>query len=365
MRDGNGQAAADEDGRWQAVLARDAAADGAFVYAVRSTGVYCRPSCPAARPRRGQVVFFRVPELAEQRGYRPCRRCRPRDAGDGDPQVARVRDVCRHIQTNLEGPLTLDALGARAGLSPAHLQRVFKRVTGITPRQFADACRLGRLKTRLRERRTVTMAMVEAGYGSSSRLYERASAQLGMTPATYRRGGPAVAIRYAVAPCALGQVLLAGTQRGVCAVYLGDDPAALERALRAEYPAADIAPAADGGLRPWLKELLEHLAGQRPHLELPLDVQATAFQWRVWEELRRIPYGGTRTYAEVAAAIGRPTAARAVARACATNPVSVVIPCHRVVRGGGGLGGYRWGLGRKAALLAKEKERAETSKPGV
>ena len=266
-----------------------------------------------------------------------------------------VRDVCRYIEANLEGSLTLAALGRQAGLSPHHLQRTFKRILGITPRQYADACRLDLLKARLKDRRTVTMALYEAGYGSSSRLYERASSHLGMTPATYQRGGRAVHIRYTLADCPLGRLLLAATERGVCALYLGDGDAPLESALAKEYPAARVE-RDDGGLTPWLGELLEHLRGRRPHLDLPLDVQATAFQCRVWEELRRIPYGSTRTYREIAERLGQPTAARAVARACATNPVSVVIPCHRVVRGDGGLGGYRWGLRRKQQLLDRERQ---------
>jgi AraC family transcriptional regulator, regulatory protein of adaptative response / methylated-DNA-[protein]-cysteine methyltransferase len=264
-----------------------------------------------------------------------------------------VRDVCRLIEDHRDEPLTLDDLGTAVGLSPQHLQRLFKRITGISPRQYADACRLGMLKTRLKERRTVTMALFEAGYGSTSRLYERAAAQLGMTPATYKRGGKGMRIRYSVNDCPLGRLLLGVTERGISAIYLGlvDDP--LEAALNKEYPAATIERAVGEPL-PWLKELLQHLAGQRPHLELPLDVQATAFQWRVWQELRKIPYGQTRTYSEIAAALGQPKAVRAVGRACATNPVSVVIPCHRVLRGDGSLGGYRWGLDRKQALLDQE-----------
>jgi len=345
---------ADEEGCWRAVLARDADRDGLFVYAVRSTGVYCRPSCPSVRPRRTQVVFFPLPEAAEQSGFRACRRCRPHRAEAGDPHVEVVRGTCRYVEANLENELTLGTLGRQAGLSPAHLQRVFKRITGITPREYADACRTARLKSRLKQRRTVTMAMMEAGYGSASRLYERASSHLGMTPATYQRGGKDMTIGYTVVDSPLGRLLVAGTGRGVCAVYLGDDDAALAAALRREYPAATIA--GDGsGLGEWTRKLLDHLRGGRPHLELPLDVQATAFQWRVWQELRAIPYGDTRTYGEVAEALGRPTAARAVARACATNPVSVVVPCHRVVREDGGLGGYRWGLERKRALLDRER----------
>ena len=278
-----------------------------------------------------------------------------------DPHVELVRRTCRYIEANLEAALTLGALGEQVGLSPFHLQRTFKRVTGISPRQYADACRLGRLKARLRESKTVTTAMYEAGYGSSSRLYERASSQLGMTPATYRRGGPAVAIRYSLTDSPLGRLLLAGTERGVCAVCIGDNDRVLEADLHAEYPAAQL-DRDDAALRPLVADLLQHLAGERPHLELPIDVQATAFQWRVWRELEAIPYGETRTYQEVAAAVGQPTAVRAVGRACATNPVALVIPCHRVVRSDGGLGGYRWGLARKQQLLEQERA-AKAVKP--
>jgi AraC family transcriptional regulator of adaptative response/methylated-DNA-[protein]-cysteine methyltransferase len=351
----------DETLCWRAVQTRDATADGSFVYAVRSTGVYCRPSCPSRLPRREQVVFFPLPEAAEQSGFRPCRRCRPRQVTAQDRHVELVRQACRYMEANLESPLTLTALGRHVGISPHHLQRVFKRITGITPRQYADACRLGRLKSRLKHRRTVTMALYEAGYGSTSRLYERAASQLGMTPAVYKRGGQGLQIRYTVVACPLGQLLLAATERGICALTLGDVEKTLEVILRAEYAAAAIT-RDDVGLKPWVQQILDHLHGQQPHLDLPLDVQATAFQWRVWQELRAIPYGSTRTYREVAEAVGQPTAARAVARACATNPVSVVIPCHRVVREDGGLGGYRWGLERKEALLAQEKS---ATQPGA
>ena len=276
------------------------------------------------------------------------------EPGASGPQVEMVRGVCRYIEANLEEPLTLAALGRQAGVSAPHLQRIFKKLTGITPRQYADACRLGRLKTRLRQRETVTMALYEVGYGSSRGLYERASAQLGMTPGAYRRGGHGMTLRYTVADSPLGRLLLAATERGVSAVYLGDRDADLEQALRQEYPEATVG-RDDVTLRQWLNELLGHLRGQQPHLDLPLDVQATAFQWRVWQELQKIPAGSTRTYGEIAEALGQPTAARAVARACATNPVSVVIPCHRVVREDGSLGGYRWGLKRKQALLDQEQ----------
>jgi AraC family transcriptional regulator of adaptative response/methylated-DNA-[protein]-cysteine methyltransferase len=294
-----------------------------------------------------------VSERQEQ--DRPFRRC---GTDATDPHIERVRRVCRYIETHLEDALTLEALGGQVGLSPFHLQRIFKRVTGITPRQYADACRLGVLKSRLKERRTVTMAMIEAGYGSSSRLYERASSQLGMTPGTYQRGGRTMQIRYTLAACPLGRLLLAGTERGICAVYLGDSDDRLEAELSGEFPAAEVR-RDDDGLYAWVCELVNHLSGQQPHLDLPLDVRATAFQWRVWQELRAIPYGSTRSYAEIARSLGQPTAARAVARACATNPVSIVIPCHRVVREDGGLGGYRWGLERKQALLDQEKKSKE------
>jgi AraC family transcriptional regulator of adaptative response/methylated-DNA-[protein]-cysteine methyltransferase len=277
-------------------------------------------------------------------------------SSEPDPlHVELVRGACRHIEANLEGPVTLAELGARAGMSPSHFQRVFKRVTGVTPRQYADACRLGRLKSRLKKQRTVTMAMYEAGYGSSSRLYERADHQLGMTPATYQNGGPRVRVRYTIIDCPLGRLLMAGTDRGVCAVSLGDGDAELEAFLHDEYPAAEVT-RDDGALAGWVAAVVRHLEGQQPHLDLPLDVRATAFQRRVWQELCRIPYGGTKTYGEVARAIGRPEAVRAVARACATNPVSIIVPCHRVVGSDGSLTGYRWGVQRKRALLAKERE---------
>jgi AraC family transcriptional regulator of adaptative response/methylated-DNA-[protein]-cysteine methyltransferase len=270
-----------------------------------------------------------------------------------ETHVALVQRICRLIDDHSDEALTLADLGDAAGVSPGHLQRVFKRIMGISPRQYADARRLGHFKTRLRET-TVTTALHEAGYGSASRIYERANGQLGMTPGTYRQGGKHTTIHYTLTDCPLGRLLLAGTDRGVCAVYLGDADAYLEGELKLEFPAATLA-RDDKALAAWAGRVREHLQGDLPHLELPLDVQATAFQWRVWEHLRAIPRGQTRTYRQVAEALGQPTAARAVARACATNPVSVVIPCHRVVRGDGGLGGYRWGLDRKQSLLDREK----------
>jgi AraC family transcriptional regulator of adaptative response/methylated-DNA-[protein]-cysteine methyltransferase len=294
------------------------------------------------------MLGLEVTNMSEQKARQASQRAA------ANPHVELIRHVCRYIETHLEDSLTLRTLSAQAGLSPFHFQRLFKQIAGITPRQYVDACRLGVLKSRLKERRTVTMAMIEAGYGSSSRLYERASSQLGMTPATYQRGGPATTIRYTVAACPLGRLLLAGTERGICAVYLGDSDAQLEAELMKEFSAADVQ-REDTELNSWVSAILDHLNGRQPHLDLPLDVRATAFQWRVWQELRAIPYGSTRSYSDIARALGQPKAVRAVARACATNPVSVVIPCHRVLREDGSLGGYRWGLQRKQSLLDREK----------
>lgn len=332
---------------WQAVQDRDRRYDGVFVYAVRSTGIYCRPSCPARRPHRKQVLFFPTPEAAGQAGFRPCRRCQP-DAVDF--QVDMVRRACDYIERHFEDAPTLTDLGAHLHVSPNHLQRVFKRVTGVTPRQYAEACRLAQLKAQLKAGEPVTKALYAVGYNSTSRLYP---GKLGMTPTTYRRGGQGATIGYAVVACALGYLLVAATERGICAVSLGDSVEALEVALVDEYPAADITHDA-GTLTQWTGAILRHLDGEQPYLDLPLDIQATAFQQRVWEVLRAIPYGSTRSYSEIARSLGKPKAARAVARACAANPVAVVIPCHRAVRKDGDPGGYRWGLARKRALLAQE-----------
>jgi AraC family transcriptional regulator of adaptative response/methylated-DNA-[protein]-cysteine methyltransferase len=343
----------DDEAFWRAVLDRDAKFDGSVFFAVRSTGIYCRPSCPARRPRREQVVFFRIPEAAETAGFRSCRRCRPRSAAMTDPQVEMVRQACRYIENQDGELLTLENLSEHTGVSPYHLQRVFKRVAGVTPRQYAEAFRLSKFKASVKKGESVSGAMYVAGYGSSSRLYERAPTQLGMTPASYRRGGKGVRITYAIAGCSLGRLLVAATEKGVCVVRLGDSDAALEADLLSEYPAAD-SNRDDEALTDWVEQLLSHLDGHHPHLDLPLDVQATAFQWSVWQKLREIPYGSTRSYSEVARGLGRPTATRAVARACATNPVALVIPCHRVVREDKSLGGYRWGIERKEALLKRE-----------
>jgi AraC family transcriptional regulator of adaptative response/methylated-DNA-[protein]-cysteine methyltransferase len=294
-----------------------------------------------------------LPEAAEQSGFRACRRCHPERATAIDPQVEMVQRACRYIETQDETSVALADLAGHIGISTFHLQRVFKKVMGITPRQYADACRIGKFKTRVRESGSVAGAMYDAGFSSSSRLYARAPAELGMTPANYGRGGRGAVINYTIARCSLGLLLIAATERGVCAVKLGDSETVLAAELTAEYPAAEIH-RADSMLTEPVDQLLNYLSGKQPDLQLPLDIQATAFQWRVWENLRAIPYGETRSYGDVAKAMGRPTAVRAVARACATNPVALVIPCHRVIREDQTLGGYRWGLERKETLLEKE-----------
>ncbi|MGA9882510.1 MAG: bifunctional DNA-binding transcriptional regulator/O6-methylguanine-DNA methyltransferase Ada [Candidatus Acidiferrales bacterium] len=361
---------------WKAVQSRDRRADGAFVYAVQSTGVYCRPSCPSRRPREANVRFFPLPAAAEQAGYRPCRRCKPSNVPVRDPKLDAVAQVCRLIDSIVladatsagEGErITLSALSAAARMSSHQLERAFRKALAITPRQYADAQRMRRLKSRLKEGDDVTTALYDAGFGSSSRLYERAPSQLGMTPAEYGRGGAGMTIRYAIAESPLGRLLVGATERGVSALYLNDSDNALRDALRKEYPRAELVPDRDGQgssgkLRDWVSHILEHLRGREPHLDLPTDVRATAFTRRVWEELRKIPYGETRTYSDVARAIGKPSAIRAVARACATNPTAVVVPCHRVVRKDGDLAGYRWGIGVKQKLLQKESATAATAK---
>jgi AraC family transcriptional regulator, regulatory protein of adaptative response / methylated-DNA-[protein]-cysteine methyltransferase len=360
------------EAQWRAVEARDRAADGSFVYAVRSTGIYCRPSCPSRKPERVQVLFFKSPETAEEKGFRPCLRCRPCTIHSRHARAEAVAQVCREIEKRIHGeensagelPVTLAALSAPVGLSSHQLERAFRSVMGITPRQYADAQRMHRLKTRLKKGDDVTTALYDAGFGSSSRLYERAPSHLGMTPATYRRGGVGMRIRYTIADSPLGRLLVGATDRGISALYLGESDARLEAAIRKEYPRAEIRRDRNG-MEGWIESILAHLRGREPHLDLPTDVQATAFQRRVWEELRRIPYGTTRTYTQVARAIGRPKAIRAVARACATNPVSVVVPCHRVVREDGNLAGYRWGLERKRALLEHESAAGGFEKGGA
>ena len=341
---------------WQAVVAKDARYDGQFVFAVSSTGVYCRPSCPSRRAHRERVSFFDLPEAAEQAGFRACLRCQPQRARVLDPQMELVQRVCGVLNSSDSETVKLAELAAHAGVSVFHLQRTFKRVMGISPRQYLAARRFGNFKALVRKGDSVTSALYESGFNSSSRLYEYASEELGMTPATYSRGGRGVNINYTIVASSMGRLLVAMTERGVCAVRMSDSDQELEKDLREEFPYAEIE-RDDSALREQVQKILNHLDNNEPRLDLPLDIRATAFQRQVWEKLRAIPYGQTVSYGDVAKALGKPGAVRAVGRACATNPVALVIPCHRVVREDQSLGGYRWGLERKKKLLEREQKR--------
>lgn len=344
-----------DETRWRAVAARDPAADGRFVYAVASTGIYCRPSCPSRRPRRDRVRFFPRPADAEAAGFRPCRRCRPRAASS--PAVAAVARACRLIDAHPEGMPPLAAVAAHVGLSPSHLQRTFVRVLGLSPRRYAEAKRLGRLKESLQAGEPVAGAMYEAGFGAPSRLYEKAAAGLGMTPGSYAKGGRGAEIAFTTVASPLGRMLVAATAKGIVRIALGDDDRVLEADLRRDLPQAQIA-RDKRALAGTVAAVLARLDGRAESHALPLDVRATAFQWRVWRALSDIPFGETRTYAEIARAIGQPKAARAVGRACGSNQVAVVIPCHRAIAADGGLSGYRWGRKRKQSLLTREAKAA-------
>jgi len=347
----------ENEAKWQAVLLKDALRDGDFVFAVSSTKIYCRPSCPSRRPKRERVSFFELPEGAEQAGFRACKRCHPREKAVNDLQVDLVKRVCSLLDDADSETTTLAALGAETGVSAFHLQRTFKKVMGITPRQYAENSRVNRFKGGAQAGKSITTAMYDAGFGSSSRLYEQAAAKLGMTPATYGKGGRGATINYAIVDCSLGSLLVAATGKGVCSVKLGDSEAGLESDLKREFPAAEFQ-RDEKKLSSAIRAVVDHLDGKAPHIDLPLDIQATAFQRQVWDRLRAIPLGRTFSYSEVARAIGQQKAVRAVARACATNPVALVIPCHRVIREDKSLGGYRWGLERKKELLKQEKQRA-------
>ena len=341
-----------DDERWHAVQRRDRGRDGQFVLAVRTTGIYCRPSCPARQPNRKNVLFFADADAAERAGFRACRRCLPR--APEAPREAMVARAAAWLDAHVEERVTLSRLANAIGVSPAHLQRTFTDVAGVSPRQYLAARRLEGAKTRLRNGDDVTTAIHSAGYGSSSRFYAQARAELGMTPSSYRNGGEGMSIAYATAASPLGQILVAATDQGVCSVSLGASDDALQQALTAEFPRAAIRRDAEA-IRPWLDSVLASLRERAPLPSLPLDVGGTPFQRQVWQALRAIPAGERRTYGELASSLGRPNGARAVANACAANPVAIVIPCHRVVRGDGEVGGYRWGAERKRALLAAER----------
>jgi len=334
------------------VVERDETKDGLFVFAVHSTGIYCKPSCPARHPNLEQVIFFSQPDAAERSGFRPCKRCQPREARPS-ARAQLIQKTCRYIESNLDEKLTLEILSRQAGLSPFHFQRTFKRILGISPRQYVEARRLEKVKRSLTNGETVTKSLYDAGFTSKSRLYEKTSPHFGVSPGIFRRGGEGLRIHYTIVDSRIGRVLLAATQRGACAVCMGASDEAVEAALKEDYYAADLH-RDDEGMEKWTEALLSYFDGQEFPRDLPLDVQATAFQWRVWKEIQSIPYGQTATYSNIAKSLGRPQAARAVARACATNPVAIVIPCHRVIGKDASLGGYAWGVKRKKTLLSLE-----------
>lgn len=348
-----------DEARWAAVQRRDDTAAGLFFYAVRTTGVYCKPACPSRRPLRKNVEFFPTPADATASGFRACRRCRPDDNSEIDPTVASVIEVCRALEDPADVPAPA-VLANQVGWSERHLRRVFKETTGITMAAYTRSHRADRARSALRNGSTVTDAAFDAGYGSLRSFYDHGAPHLGTTPKTFRRGSPDVTIRYAVATSALGEIIVAATDQGVCSVRLGDDGASLVDELRQDFPKAtiqanDAADSADPGFDDVVGLVLELAEGRRTTAAIPLDIRGTAFQTEVWEALRSIEPGSVATYAEVAASIGRPTSHRAVANACGANPVALVVPCHRVVRSDGGAGGYRWGTERKEALLAAEQ----------
>ncbi len=340
---------------WSAVLDRDRRFDSTFVYAVSSTKIYCRPSCPSRRPSRDRVTFFSSPQEAEAAGYRGCLRCHPRSPHESGA-VRFVEQARRYLDAHVDEPVRLQQLAGMAGCSPFHLQREFTRLVGLSPKRYQDAKRMERFTAALQLGHTVTHATYDAGFGSSRRVYEHAADALGMTPSAFRHGGKGVTIRYTTAATAIGRMLLAATNRGLAAVSFGDSDASLLAELKHEYPRAQFR-RDTAHLNRYVRSVLRYVNGQAVKHPPPLDVPSTAFQLKVWAALQRIPPGTTRTYRDVARMIGRPAAARAVARACATNRIAVAIPCHRVVRGDGGLGGYRWGTERKRQLLSLERHR--------
>ncbi|MFO1322391.1 MAG: bifunctional DNA-binding transcriptional regulator/O6-methylguanine-DNA methyltransferase Ada [Burkholderiales bacterium] len=342
------------DPRWAAVLARDARSDGRFVYSVRTTGVYCRPSCPSRRANPENVRFYATCGDAERAGFRACARCRPDGPSLAERHAVLVAGLCRHIES-AEQPPTLDELAARVSMSPYHLHRLFKQVTGVTPRTYAAARRAARLRSELARRATVTEAIYDAGFQSQGRFYAEADGVLGMTPTAWRAGGVDTEIRFAIGQCALGAILVAESARGLCAIALGDDPETLARDLQDRFPNASLI-GDDAAFARKVALVVGFVESPRLGLALPLDVRGTVFQQRVWQALRDIPPGTTVSYRDLAQRIGAPSAVRAVARACAANTLAVAIPCHRVVRTDGALSGYRWGVERKRALITREVE---------
>jgi len=340
------------DAHWEAFVQRDPAADGRFVAAVITTGIYCRPSCPARKPKRENVRFYATPAAAAAAGFRPCKRCRPDAPATGGRRAAAVAEACRLIAEAEEMP-SLEALAEAVGLSRFHFHRVFKQATGLTPKAYATAERARRLRAALPRSATVTEAIYDAGYNSSSRFYAKSTALLGMTPSAYRAGGVGLRIRFAVGQCSYGAILAAASDKGICAILLGDDPEALVRSLEDSFPKAELI-GGEAEFEQWMARIVGFVEAPNLGLDLPLDLRGTAFQQRVWRALSEIPVGATVSYADIARSIGQPKAVRAVAQACGANRIAVAIPCHRVVRSDGDLSGYRWGVERKQALLARE-----------
>ena len=341
-----------DDEKWQAVLKRDSAADEQFYYSVRTTGVYCRPSCASRVARRENVPFHATIAEAEKAGFRACKRCRPKEAPLRERQAAAVAEACRLIENAAEPP-SLEALANAVGLSRFHLHRLFREITGVTPKAYAAAHRANRVRKELTQSATVTEAIYAAGFNSNGRFYAKSSKILGMTPRAFRTGGPATAIRYALSECSLGSILVAASAKGICAILMGDDPGALLRELQDRFPRAAFAPG-DGPFETSVAKVVAFVDAPRTGLDLPLDIRGTAFQLRVWEALCEIPPGSTASYTEIAKKIGASKAVRAVAQACAANPIAIAIPCHRILRNDGGISGYRWGVERKRALLKRE-----------
>jgi AraC family transcriptional regulator, regulatory protein of adaptative response / methylated-DNA-[protein]-cysteine methyltransferase len=337
---------------WTAVENRDAAADGNFFYGVRTTGVYCRPGCASRRPLRLNTVFFETAQAAEAAGFRSCKRCRPTDESAASRHVAAIEKACALLRTSETMP-SLAELADAACISRFHFHRVFKQITGVTPRDYARSHRLGRLGEKLDSGEPITASIYASGFGSSSRAYEAAPAAFGMTPGKRRRGGSGETIRFVTVPTPLGWALVAATGRGICMTALGDDRESLAAALQQRFPQAQLV-AEDAGLKQWADRIVRFITAPEQNLDLPLDIRGTAFQARVWRALQKIPLGKTASYSEIAATLGQPKAVRAVAQACAANKLALIVPCHRVIRSDGELGGYRWGLERKRALLDRE-----------
>ena len=361
MRDVANSAFSSDGQRWKALLHREQRADGAFLYAVKSTGVYCRPTCPSRLPKRENVVFFTSFPAAEAAGFRPCKRCSPRDTSAREHHLKAIIRACKLIEGSEEHP-RLGHLAAAVGLSSSHFHRLFKEIVGVTPTEYARAVRMDRLRNGLTQGSSITQTIYEAGFASTSRFYEGSKNMLGMTPGTYRNGAAGFRIRVAVAKSFLGWVLVAATNRGICSIDLGDAPQSLLEGLRLRFPKAEVCQD-DSGFAEWVSRVVAFIGAPASGFDLPLDIQGTAFQQRVWRALQGIPPGSTKSYAEIAAQIGKPTATRAVGRACASNRLAVVIPCHRAVRSDGGLGGYRWGTERKLQLLEREAKQSREIRP--